>query len=620
MSSVVAGYYRPLTLTSLMLDWAMGGRPEDLRVFHRTSLTLHVGCTVLIFLLCYQVFGRAVVAAIVGLLFGLHPMTVEPIAWVMERKTILAAIFAFGCLNAYVRYTRVGGKRWYIAAVLLYLISLPAKQSLLYLPLRLCWLAVFYPYKILLPVNLTSVYMLPVPLALSNPTVLLAVVFVAVMVAVLVLYRRRVPALWVSAAIFYVGLSPTMGFVGYSWVAASDKYAYLPVVGLLLLLGWLLGLLVGGPAKARPAWRLPAVIAGVMFVAVLLAIGTRRYIAEWQTGERHEFYMYRLAPDSPFTNYGCGRIYQGKGELDKALQYYNRAIELKPDDKPSIYNRAVLYGDLKMFDLALQDYTRAIELRPNFVQAYCNRGAIFSKLRDYDRAIIDCNKAIELQPGFTNAYSNRGNVYKELQDYECAIRDFNRAIELNPGLAEAYNNRGLVYDDMKDYERALADFSQAIELKPNFVEAYVNRGNACLLLGYYERAIVDFDKVIALKPENVLAYYRRGNAHAWLGAYDRAIADCTRAIELNPDHVEAYNTRATAHIHLKHYRQAIKDCSRAIALQSGHVMAYNNRAISHYWIAEYDKAWSDVEKCQQLGGQVSPGFLEALKKASDRPQ
>jgi len=145
-SSVVKGYYRPLTLTSLMLDWAMGGRPNDLYVFHRTSLALHVGCTVLIILLCYQIFGRPVVAAMAGLLFGLHPLTVEPIAWVMERKTILAAIIAFGCLNAYVRYTRVGGKRWYIAAVFLYLISLLAKPTVTPLPIMML-LMDYWPLK-----------------------------------------------------------------------------------------------------------------------------------------------------------------------------------------------------------------------------------------------------------------------------------------------------------------------------------------------------------------------------------------------------------------------------------------------------------------------------------------
>ncbi|HSW47129.1 MAG TPA: hypothetical protein VLM89_16315, partial [Phycisphaerae bacterium] len=137
ISSVVRGYYRPLTLTSLMLDWAMGGRPDDLRAFHRTSLGLHVGCTLLLMLLCYQLFRRPVVAALVALLFGLHPLTVEPVAWVMERKTVLAAFFAFATFCAYVRFTRTCRRRWYVFALILYLFSLLSKPTTTPLPIFL---------------------------------------------------------------------------------------------------------------------------------------------------------------------------------------------------------------------------------------------------------------------------------------------------------------------------------------------------------------------------------------------------------------------------------------------------------------------------------------------------
>jgi protein O-mannosyl-transferase len=134
-SSVVPGYYRPLTLTSLMLDWAMGGRPEDFRAFHRTSLALHAGSAGLIALLVFQVFHRPIPALVAGLLFGVHPMSVEPVAWVMERKTLLAGFFAFAALNAYVRYTRCSRRGWYAASLLMYLLSLLSKPTSTPLPI-----------------------------------------------------------------------------------------------------------------------------------------------------------------------------------------------------------------------------------------------------------------------------------------------------------------------------------------------------------------------------------------------------------------------------------------------------------------------------------------------------
>src|SRR5881628_2407955 len=99
--STVHGYYLPLSMTSLMVDYALGGRPNDLRVFHRTSLALHLFTTALLVILLYRLFGALIPAAIAGLLFGLHPLTVEPVAWVGERKTLLAACFALAALVAY---------------------------------------------------------------------------------------------------------------------------------------------------------------------------------------------------------------------------------------------------------------------------------------------------------------------------------------------------------------------------------------------------------------------------------------------------------------------------------------------------------------------------------------
>jgi len=576
LSSVVVGYYRPLTLTSLMLDWAMGGRPDNLRAFHRSSLALHVGSTVLIILLCYQIFKRPIVAAMVGLLFGLHPMTVEPIAWVMERKTILAAIFAFGCMNAYVRYTQIGGKRWYIASVVLYLISLlakptvtplpvllllmdywplkrfnrraiiekipffilavvfallcmlceqkvnplrmPAKLSLLHLPLRLCWLMVFYPFKILLPIRLTPVYVLPEPLALSNGVVLLAVVLVAAVAAILILYRRRLPALWVSAAIFYIGLSPTMGFVGYSWVKASDKYTYFPAVGLLLLLAWLLGLLAGAPTKGRASWRPSVVVVGVLAIALWLGVGTRQYIEEWQSTERHKFYMLSMAPNSSVTHFCCGNVYFTNGQYDKAIDFFTRSIELRPDD----------------------------------MQTYYNRGITYSRMQEYEKAIRDLTMVAQRCPTEAYVFNSRGKAFTNVLDYASATRDFDHAIALDPDFADAYNNRGLVYRAMQDVERAFTCYNKAIELAPDFAEAYFNRGNVCLHQGDYQKATEDYDKAIEYK--------------------------------------------------------------------SGYAAAYHDRAVAHAAMSDYDNAWADIAMCKKLGLQVNPVLIKRLARVSSRPQ
>ena len=132
--STVGGYYQPLSMISLMTDYALGGRPDNLRPFHSTSLALHVANTALIIVLLYLLFGRPWIAAAVGLLFGVHPMTVESIPWVGERKTLLAAFFALWCLILYVRYTRRNTWQLYVSCFVMYVLALLSKPTSLPVP------------------------------------------------------------------------------------------------------------------------------------------------------------------------------------------------------------------------------------------------------------------------------------------------------------------------------------------------------------------------------------------------------------------------------------------------------------------------------------------------------
>ncbi len=447
LSSVVRGYYRPLTLTSLMLDWAMGGRPDNPRVFHRTSLTLHIGSTVLLVLLCYQLFKKPWIAAAVGLIFGVHPLTVEPIAWMMERKTVLAGLFAFAAFNAHVRFARTGAARWYVAALVMFLgallskptatplplmmllidywplkrysrraiaekipflalsvlfavltcvceervnpLTLPVATSLLHLPLRICWLTVFYPCKILLPIRLSSAYVLPDPLALTNPIVIAAVAGAILLIAAVAFSARRTPAIWVGTAIFYLGLAPTMGFVGYSWVVASDKYTYLPAVGLVLILGWILERIDQGIGGGTRRIRLGVTGGLVLIVAGLLTTGTRGYLRHWQT--TMELYDYLLAPGPNIAELhnnhaiACDQV----GDNARAIRGFTKAIELSPEYTNAYYNRGTIYLKMGKHFPAVLDFTKAIELKPEHADAHCNRAIAHYYLKEYDKAWAD---------------------------------------------------------------------------------------------------------------------------------------------------------------------------------------------------------------------------------------
>ncbi|HSW45800.1 MAG TPA: hypothetical protein VLM89_09535, partial [Phycisphaerae bacterium] len=286
--STVGGYYQPLTMISLMADVAAGGRPDNLRPFHRTSLILHAINTGLVVWLLFMLFRHLWVAAAVGLLFGLHPLTVEPIPWIGERKTLLAAFFSLISLILYVRHSRSSGYRWYCGCLVAYILALmskptstplplvfllmdfwplgrlswrsvieklpllavgavfavitvvsqgrtahitmPTEYSPARIPLLLCHNIVFYPLKMIWPVHLTSHYPLPEPMSPADPMILAGLIGTCVLIPALLLSLRRTRACATGWLIFFLMLLPTTGIIGFTTVIASDKYAYLPAI------------------------------------------------------------------------------------------------------------------------------------------------------------------------------------------------------------------------------------------------------------------------------------------------------------------------------------------------------------------------------------------------------
>ena len=184
-----------------------------------------------------------------------------------------------------------------------------------------------------------------------------------------------------------------------------------------------------------------------------------------------------------------------RGELDDAIAYYTKAIELDPADisitSPAYYNCGLAYYGKGEVERAIVDYTRAIELNPNFDAAYYNRGVVHYEKKAFEHAIVDYTRAIELNPNFDAAYNNRGLAYTELRNYNNALNDFHRTIEINPSSTYAYNNRGVVYIRQRKFDHAIDDYNRAIDFNPDYASAYFNRAEALLYLKEWERAKSD---------------------------------------------------------------------------------------------------------------------------------
>jgi tetratricopeptide (TPR) repeat protein len=221
-----------------------------------------------------------------------------------------------------------------------------------------------------------------------------------------------------------------------------------------------------------------------------------------------------------------------KGNKETSIEYYNKAIELNPEEATAHNNRGVAYYDIKEYEKAISDYNKEIELNPEFADAYYNRGIAYSDIKEYEKAISDYTKAIELNPEYADAYNNRGFAYGNIKEYEKAISDYDKAIELNPEYTKAYNNRGNAYNNLEVYVKAISDYNKAIELNPEDADAYYNRGTAYYNLEVYENVISDWNKAIELNPEDATTHENLSELYIITGNYKSALETITKVLSL----------------------------------------------------------------------------------------
>ncbi len=216
-----------------------------------------------------------------------------------------------------------------------------------------------------------------------------------------------------------------------------------------------------------------------------------------------------------------GTAYSSKHDHDRAIQDFNDAIRLNPNQAYNYRNRGIDYYEKSDYDRAIQDFSEAIRLNPkdtvrsipNDSSVYALRGNAYRKKGDYDRAIQDLNEAIRLHPNYEPAYHDRGIVFDIKDDYDSAIQNYDQAIRLNPNDSSAYFSRGRAYFNKGDYDRAIQDYSKAIRLNQNFTTAYENRGNSYFVESNLTAAIADYEHTISAAPSSDAAVFAALSLH-----------------------------------------------------------------------------------------------------------
>jgi protein O-mannosyl-transferase len=589
LPSTVAGYYQPLSMTSLMLDYAIGH--GDYRTYHRTSLALHIGCTVLTIVLVDLLFANLWASVAAGLLFGLHPGTVESVAWVADRKTALATFFALASLIAYVRHTRTtrvfGSNYW--TCFLLFGLALLSKPTVTMLPLlmllldiwplrRWSWRAlieklplfvlagasaaitsisqsssggvvnpnsypiwgmplllshniIFYLQKIFWPVGLSAYYPWPTPFSLSRPAVQVGLIGTIALLAVLILSLRWTRSLMISWLFFFVAILPAMGIIGFTTSIAADRFSYLPKIGLLMgLTYWI------KRASESSGPRRSFVAAAILCACAAEAGLTREYLQQWKDSESLLRYLVARSPQSAYLHGNLGNVLQGEGKIDGARSEYLEALRLGEDPGAHEGLGGILLSEGRIKD-AEPHLREAYRLLPNDIGNAMNHAIVLDRLHQFAESSKLFEVIIRQRPHMASAFYNYGLSLFRRSKFDEAERRFLQALEMEPDHAGAHYQLGCLLASEGKIREALDQWRLAAKADPRDPQTLVTLAwvlgtadDAALRSG--EEAVLWAGKADGLKAgQDPSVLDTLAAAYAEAGRFDEAVSAAKASIE-----------------------------------------------------------------------------------------
>jgi tetratricopeptide (TPR) repeat protein len=555
--SVHYGNYHPLAMLSFAVDHAFGGMEPA--VYHRTALALHTLVTLIVFALASQLLRPGPPAFVVALLFGLHPLHVESVAWASGRKDLLFALFLFASLHFYLRHCRDDPKqpgRLFALSLICFILSLLSKAQ-----------------AVALAPTLVAVDWLLGRKLLEKRVVLEKLPFFALGLGFGVIaiigqgydagqfvgeYVWGIGERFVFACYGYIQylvllIAPHGLAAYYPYPHPSETVNGLPLVYLVqvpIVLAWI-GVFVWSLRRAPIlAFSIAFFTLNIAFVLQLLPIGNvimaDRYTYVPSFGiflalgagvdRLQRWPQLRIAVAAIVLVYAAALsaiTYRQCDVWQDSASLWDDVLSKYPHAALGLLNRANLRyfsGDLAGARVDLDDMIR---LWPDDAKAFGYRAVIRHDTGDVEGAISDMDRAIDLAPS-TGFYSNRGGMGVARGDLQGALRDFSRALELNPEGVSNWSKRGWVRGEVGDHRGSLEDYREVVKLAPNRADGHFGIGTAHLRLG--ELARPSLDRAIALDPSFADAHLRRGELHRLEGRRDAACQDLARAAQLGTDY------------------------------------------------------------------------------------
>ena len=699
-STPTGGNWHPLTMLSHMLDCQLFGlKPWG---HHLTSLLLHALNAVLLFALLCRLTGARWRSFFVAALFAVHPLRVESVAWVAERKDVLSSFFGLLTLLFYTRYaeyevqslpqsgTKIQSQKAqspgpavtdhgpptspflsrtaphasgpYLASLSCYALGLMSKAMLVTWPFLMLlldyWpldrfkrtspgrlvreklpffvLAVaasvltfavqqhegtvvavgrlplgvrganalisYYRYlgKLFWPADLAVFY--PHPEHWSLGQTLLAGGLLLILSGWVFAQRRRHPFLLVGWLWFLGTLVPVLGLVQVGSQSMADRYTYLPLIGMLIVVVW------GAAELARDTRKLTIAFLGAGSVAILVCVGfTRQQLGYWKDGETLFRQALAVTANNAFARVALSNVLDEKGQTDASIGQLEEAIRLKPNSPNARYNLGTALASKGQVDEAIRQFEETIRLKPDYAEAHNGLGAALASKGQDDAAIHHYEQAIRLQPNYVQAHNNLGNALLRKGQADAAISQYQEVARLKPDYAEVHSILGNLLFKRGQMDGAISQFQDVIRLNPDQAEAHFNLGAALASKGQMDEAISQFLEAVRLKPDYADAHYNLGTALARKGLLDQAIRQFQDTVRLKPDYAGAHYNLGLALSKQHNTDEAINQFQAAVRLRPDYAPAHHHLGLALEEKGRIDEAISQYQETLRL----RPDYAEA---------
>jgi protein O-mannosyl-transferase len=563
--------WHPLTWLSHMADVQLYGLNPG--PHHVTSVVIHTLSTVLLFALLRRMTGRTGRSAFVAGLFAVHPLRVESVAWVAERKDVLSALLWLVTIWVYVDYARRPGKTRYALVLLFFAAALMAKPMVMTLPLVLLLLdywplgrlqrarempalvkeklplavlavavaaatfvlvreaggvgglqqfplglrirnslvsLVAYLGMMLWPVDLAALY--PYPRAVPGSSAAASLVALTAASVFAIYTARRFPYVVVGWFWYLIAVAPVVGLIQGGSQARADRYTYIPLIGISVILAWGVSDLL---ARRSGAGLRRALATAAIVVVGASALAARQQLQYWENSAALWKRVAAVTRENPVGDLNLAHILQTEGKEEEAIARLKESVRLSPEFAEARNNLGAALGRKGQNAEAVAHLSEAVRLSPGLKEARNNLAAALVNQGKLDEALPHVSEALRLDPNYAaanktmrdlaEAQHSLGVSLAQAGRLDEAISRFTEALRLRPDWAEAHNNLANALGDRGRRREAIDHYTEALRLRPGYVNARNNLGITLADEGRIDEAMKQFAEVLKLDPGNAQA-------------------------------------------------------------------------------------------------------------------